>query len=219
MCLVSLSCWKTNLLQSILHFCIVDHKKFSKINLYKCLSILPLILYHAPGPKVVMHSQIITNPPPCFTIGWTCWGPIQQHDLPYELNLFIFVSSLKMTRFQSSMVKFSYLWANLKRVKTCLWLIIDFLCSTCAPNPTSLKSTPHNDVKQQYNYFKLKLFCCRKCNFKLTLSNKNDTTLLLSICKKLWMSSSTSLKSRPLHPSSNALQKISSCPLKRQLCE
>ena len=39
-----------------------------------------------------MHPQIITDPPPCFTIWWTCWGPtrslspIQHYDLRYELQ-------------------------------------------------------------------------------------------------------------------------------------
>ena len=124
----------------------MDHKNFSEINLYKYLSILPSILYDAPDPKVVMHPQIITDPPPCFTVWWTCWGPtrppspIQHHDLPFDINLFIFVSSLKITHFQSSMVQFSYLWANLERMRTCLRLINGFLCCTCAPNLTSLKT-------------------------------------------------------------------------------
>lgn len=51
-------------------------------------------------PKVVVHLQIITNPPLCFMVSWTCCGqirlpsPIQHHDLPFELNLFIFVALL-----------------------------------------------------------------------------------------------------------------------------
>ena len=46
-------------------------------------------------------------PPPCFTVSWTCCGctsspsVIRHHDLSLELNMLIFVSSLKMTRFQS----------------------------------------------------------------------------------------------------------------------
>ena len=77
-------------------------------------------------------------PPPCFTVWWTCWGPtrspspIQHHDLPYELNLFIFVSSLKTPCFQSSMVQFSNLWANLRRVNmftTHKWFHLLHLCT------------------------------------------------------------------------------------------
>ena len=123
----------------------MDHKKSSKIIYYKCLSILPSILYHVANPKVVMHPQIVADPTLCFTIWWTCGGPtrskspIQHHDLPFELNVFNFVSSLKMTRFQSSMVQFSYLWASLRRVGTCLQLRIGFLCCTCAANWASLK--------------------------------------------------------------------------------
>ena len=65
---------------------------------------------------------------------------LQHHDLPSELNIFIFVSSLKTMCFQSSMVKFSYLYANLTCARTCLRLRNGFLCCTCAPNPTSLKA-------------------------------------------------------------------------------
>ena len=93
-----------------------------------------------------MHPQIITNPPPCFMVWWTCWGPmwhsspIQHHELSSRLNLIIFVSSLKFTCFQLSMVQISYLWASLKHARTCLWLRIGFFCYNCAPNPTSLKA-------------------------------------------------------------------------------
>ena len=55
-------------IQIIILFYIVDHKKFSKTNLYKFLSILSSILYHAPGPKAVMRPQIITDLPPSFTV-------------------------------------------------------------------------------------------------------------------------------------------------------
>ena len=64
---------------------------------------------------------------------------IQHNDLPFELNLWIFVLSLKIMCFQSSMVQISNLWANLRRVRTCLRLRNGFLCCTCAPNPTFLK--------------------------------------------------------------------------------
>ena len=38
------------------------------------------------------------------------------------------------------MVQFSYLWANLRRARTYLQFRNGFLCCTCAPNPTSLKT-------------------------------------------------------------------------------
>ena len=83
----------------------------------------------------------------CWMSTWcTCWGPtcppspIQHHDLPSKLNLFIFVTSLKITCSQSSMVQFSYLWANHRRARTCLWLRNDLLCCICPPNPPSLKA-------------------------------------------------------------------------------
>ena len=107
---------------------------------------LPLILYNTPDPKAVMHPQTITAPPPCITIWWRCWGPIcspspiQHQSLPHELNLFIFLFSLKITCFQSSMVQFPNLWTNLKHARTCLWPINCFLCCTCAPNLASLKT-------------------------------------------------------------------------------
>jgi hypothetical protein len=46
----------------------------------------------------------------------------------------------KITRFNLSMVQFSYLWANLRRARTCLQLKNGFFCCTCAPNPSSLKA-------------------------------------------------------------------------------
>ena len=123
----------------------MDHNEFSKINLYICLSTLPSILYHAPSPKAVMHLQIATNPSSCFTVRWTCWGPvlhspspIQNHDLPFELNLFIFVLSLKITHFQSSMVQF-HTFEQTSSVREHVYKN-GFLCCTCALNPTSLKA-------------------------------------------------------------------------------
>jgi hypothetical protein len=78
--------------------------------------------------------------------------------MTYHLsNLFIFVSSLKITRFQSSMVQFSHVWANLRHVRTCLQLIDNFFCCTCAPNPTSLKA--HLTVMSDNNLFVLRWTC------------------------------------------------------------
>jgi hypothetical protein len=42
--------------------------------------------------------------------------------------------------FQSSVVLFSYFWANLMHARTRLRLINSFLCYTCAPNLASLKT-------------------------------------------------------------------------------
>ena len=51
---------------------------------------------------------------------------------PIKLNVFIIVSLLEITHFQSSMVQFSYLWANLRRVKTYLRLKTEFKhCCIC----------------------------------------------------------------------------------------
>ena len=65
---------------------------------------------------------------------------VQHHDLPFELNLFTFVSKLKIMHFQSTMIQFSYLWANLMRARTCLRLINGFLCCICTPNLAFLKA-------------------------------------------------------------------------------
>ena len=76
-------------------------------------------------------------PPPCSTVCWICCGytgspyVIEHQDLPSELNLFIFVSSLKITRFQSWTVQFAYLRANLTRTWTCFLVNNGFFCCTC----------------------------------------------------------------------------------------
>ena len=157
-----------------------------------------------PWPKSCYASLIITDAPLCFMVWWTCWGPtrspspIQHHDPPHELDLFIFVLSLKITRLQSSMVQFSYLWANLRHARTCLRFKNGFLFCTCASNISNLsQSTPHNDVKQQFMGFRSKLFCYRRCSSKWTFSCKSDTRPFLSIYKKLWTPSSLSLNLAP----------------------
>ena len=107
-----------------------------------------------------------------------------KHGPPFELSLFIFVLWLKITRFQSSMVQFSYLWENLKSARTCLRLINGFFFHLCDQSNHS-KSTPRSDVKQQFTCFRSKLFCCHRCNSKSIFNNKSDTMHLLSNCKKL----------------------------------
>ena len=155
------------------------------------------------GPKTIMHPQIITDPPPCLTVWWTCWGPtrssspIQLHDLPFELHLFIFVLSLEITHFQLSMVQFSYLWANYRACQNMFtiekWFLLLHLCTQSSLS----QSTPYSDVKQEFTCLKSKSSCCHICNSKSTFSNKSDTMPLLLVYKKLWMPSSLSLNLAP----------------------
>ena len=139
-----------------------------------------------PAQKAVMHPQIFTDSPSYFMVWWTCWGPtrspspIQHHDISFELNLCIFVSSLKIMHFQSSMVQFSYLWASFKCMYT-----------------TSLKTRLTTNVKQHLTCFIWNLFCCRICSSKSTFCNENDTMPLLTICKKFWTPSSLCLNLAP----------------------
>ena len=56
---------------------------------------------------------------------------------------------------------------------------------------------PHDDVTQQFTCFRLKLFCCRKHNLKLFMSNKSDTRPFALVCKKLWTPSFLSLNLAP----------------------
>jgi len=97
-------------------------------------------------PKIVIRPYIIVDPLICFIvlIWWTCCGPIhsliQHHDLLSELNLFIFISLLNITRFQSSIVQFLYHWANLKHARTYLQFKCRFFCCIWAPNLASLQS-------------------------------------------------------------------------------
>ena len=109
-------------------------------------------------------------------------------------------------------------WANRKRARTYLRLIIGFHCYICAPNPTSLKARLtlmlDNNLHVSYHI----CFCYWRCSSKLTFSNESDTTPLLLVCKKLWTPSSLSFNPCPLHHSLDMLQDIGLCPLKRQLC-
>ena len=157
-------------------------------------------MYHAPSPKTVLHPRIITDPPPCFIVWWTYWGliyapsPIQHHNLPFELHLFIFVSSLKIVRFRSSMVQFSYFFSKPQACENMFtnhkWFPLLHLC-------TLSQNTPHSDAKQQFTYFRSKLFCYCRCSSKSTFNNKSSTTPHLLVCKKLWTPSSLSLNLTP----------------------
>ena len=109
---------------------------------------------------------------------------LQHHDLPSELNLFIFVSSLKIMCFQLSMVQLSYFWANLRHARTCLQIIICFLCYICAFNPSSFKARLIVMLDKLFISFRPNMFCCCRCNSKLTFSNRIDTMPLLSVYKK-----------------------------------
>ena len=192
--------------------------------MYICPSILPLILYHAPGPKVVMHPQITTNPSPCFTISHAaqCWGPMhsqsptQHDDLPFESIIFIFVSSLKITSFQSLMIQFPYLWANLKHLRTCLRLIIVFLCYTCAPNLAFLKTyiTVMSDNKSPISnkICFVVAYAVPSWSSVTRVTQRSFFPFTKALDVVLFVS-----QSRPLHPPSNAQRKIASYPLQRQL--
>jgi hypothetical protein len=168
-------------------------------------------------PKAIMHPQIITNPPPCFTVWWTCWGPtcypspIQHHDLLSELPLFMFVSSLKITHFQSWKVQFSYLWVTSGVREHVFDSETTSFVALVHPIQHLLKHASQWFLTTN-TCFKSKLFCCHRFNSKLTFSNKSDIMPLLSVCKKLWRPSSLSLNLAQ-HPSLDALQMIGSCPL------
>ena len=178
-------------------------------------------MYHAPSPKTVLHPRIITDPPPCFIVWWTYWGliyapsPIQHHNLPFELHLFIFVLSLKIVRFRSSMVQFSYFWANLRRARTCSQIINGFLCCTCAPSlKTRLTVMPNN------NLLILDQSCFAIAD--VVPSRPSITRVvqhLISWYARSFGRPPLCLSMSRLQPSSYALQKIGSCPLKWQLCK
>ena len=168
------------------------------------------------------HVYPIINASSCFTIWWTCWGPtcspspIQHHDLPSELNLFIFVSSLKIMCFQSSMVQFSYLWANLKCARTCLRLKICFLRCICSSNPTSLKACL--TTMSYNNLLVLDQICFVVADAVSSRPSITRVTQFTQSARSFGRPQFVS-QPRPLHPSWNALQKIGTCPLKQQLCK
>ena len=125
------------------------------------------------------------DPPPCFTIWWICWGPtyfpspIQHHDLLFELNLFIFVLSLKIT---FPIIKDPIL-KPLSKPQACenmfmtqKWLPLLHLCT----QSNLSQSMPHRDVKQQLTCLRSNLFWCHKCSSKMAFNNESDTTPLLS---------------------------------------
>ena len=220
-CLRSLTCWKSILFGSVLYFYIVDHKKFSKINLYKCLFILPFNFLPRSQPKShhtspnyhrlttmpynlmdVLRSNAISisNPTP-----WPIYLclVVENHTIPI-INGPILISLNKPQACDNMFT-------------TQNWFPLLQLCTYCNLS----QNTSHNDVKQQFTSFRSKLFCCRRCSSKSTFGNKSDTTpngsslgLQEALDTLLFVS-----QTRPLHPSSDVLQKIGSCPLKRQLCK
>src|SRR5215470_4597063 len=81
-----------------------------------------------PTPCMVMQPQIITLPPPCFTVCLTCCliqgAPFFFHtqDLPSDWIQLILTSSENITHSQSSLVQCWYFSANSRR---CLrWLTL-----------------------------------------------------------------------------------------------
>lgn len=76
---------------------------------------------------------------------------------------------------------------------TQMWFLLLHLCTQSSLSKNTLQS----DVKQQFTSFKTKLFCCVRCSSKSTFNNKNNTTLLFFIYKKLWTPSSLSLNLTP----------------------
>ena len=88
----------------------------------------------------------ITKLPPCLTFWWACWGPtcfpspIQYHDLPFELNLFIFVSLLENHTFPIISGPVLVPWSKRQVCKNICTTHSGFFCCTCAPNLASLKA-------------------------------------------------------------------------------
>ena len=153
--------------------------------------------------------------------GWGPMGspsPIQHLDLSFEYNQFIFVSSLKMTCFQSSKVQSSYLWANPKCGRTYLRLIIGFLCCTCAPNLASLKAQLTMMSDNNLHVSNQSCFVVTDAVPNLLLVIRVTQWLFCQYARNLDAILFVS-QSRPLHYSPYTLQKIGSCPLKRQICE
>ena len=143
-----------------------------------------IILCSAPQEfflNVVMHSQIITNPPPCFTIWWTYWGPtcspspIQHHDLPFEFICPI-IENHTFPIINDPILIF---WANLRQARTCSQLNNGFICCTCALNPTSLKARLTMMSDNNLHVSK----CCCICTSKLIFTNNSDMAPLLSVSK------------------------------------
>jgi hypothetical protein len=122
-------------------------------------------------------------------------SPIQHHDLTYELNLSLFVSSLKFMHFHqwsnSHTFELNHACENMFMTKKLLHLL--HLCT----QSNHSQSTPYNDVKQQFTCFVSKMFCCHKSNSKSTFNYKSDTMPLVSVCKKPWMPSYLSLNLTP----------------------
>ena len=199
----SLSCWKNNILGFILWFYIVEHKKFSIVNLFICISFLPSIMYHALSLKVVMHPQTITDPPPCFMIWWTCWGPrrspspIYHHDLPSKIkHIYLFL----ITDYHTIPIINGSILIPLCKPQVCKNMFTTqkrFPLLHLCTQSSIFESTPHNDVRKQFTCFISKLYCCCKYSSKSTLRSKSDTVPLLTGCKELWTLSSMSFNLTP----------------------
>ena len=93
---------------------------------------MPSISVKYPTPPLVMHPQTINEPPPCFTVCWTFFGcndspSLNQVQLrPSDPNRLIFVSSEKITRFQSSTLQSWWALAKASLSFLFFWEIIGF---------------------------------------------------------------------------------------------
>lgn len=106
-------------------------------------------------------------------------------NLSLELNLFVFVPWLKITRFRLETIQFEYLWANLNRAIICLCAINGFICCTYGIEPSFLipQFIIICDTFLLVNFLNL---CCNFfCNSHMTFVN-NVTQRHLSPRKISW---------------------------------
>src|SRR5215469_5436391 len=100
----------------------------------------------SPTPSVVIHPQIMMEPPPCLTVCWTVLGSrastsrTQHQERPSVLKQSIFVSSDHRTRVQSATVQSLYLRANSRRKAAFFGESLGFFSLTEASKPTILKA-------------------------------------------------------------------------------
>lgn len=108
--------WKITRLGSNSKSRIVEDKSTSKICLYKNWFTFLLILMKSPQPWIVKYAHTKINPPPCFSVCWTCKldkldrpSRIQHHDRRWELKSLILLSYEKITLFDVFCSKFWFL--------------------------------------------------------------------------------------------------------------
>ena len=164
------------------------------------------------------HVQMHVHP----TLNYVSCSPPQSRHMSqnHHLPITMLHGLMDMLRSNALSISNSYsLWANLMRVRTCLRLINGFFCCTCASNPTAFKACLTMMSKQQFTcvHIGVFFFYCR-CSSKSTFNNGSDTMPLLSVCKKLWITSSLSFNLTPCILPHVRYKKNGSCPLKWQLC-